>query len=148
VLTGITNVGALAGALTDTSTRIIWSHSSATVTGTGSNVGGMAGSLLATAALDRVYVRGNVNGINNVGGLVGSSDTGLISNGYASGHVSGADYIGGLVGLNSAGTANRNFSTSHVKGANYVGGLVGSNTGSGALIEYSFSDGRVIGSGT
>lgn len=70
----------------------------------------------------------NVNGRDNVGGLVGHN-SGKISNCAANGSVNGNEFVGGFVGLNF--NAIKNCSSNGTVGGNeFVGGLVGSNSGS------------------
>lgn len=100
------------------------SSSSADVSGTQYNIGGLAGS----GEGENCYAFGNVTGSSGVGGLVGSSE-GQISKCYASGTVNGTASVGGLVGLVFRGYIKNSYAASKVTGQNYVGGLVGLNTG-------------------
>ena len=69
----------------------------------------------------------NVQGDDNVGGLVGENN-GSIINSYATGTVNGAGTIGGLVGLSSNAIIS-SFANVAVSGSNVVGGLVGESVG-------------------
>ena len=75
---------------------------------------------------------GSVSGVHRVGGLVGVSYYGSLSNCYSTGDVSGVYRVGGLVGLSYDSSSLSNcYSISDVNGTGqYVGGLVGVNSGS------------------
>ena len=59
--------------------------------------GGLIGLLGAKAQVENSYARGNVEGRNFAGGLVGMNE-GRISSSYSTGRVSGANDIGGSIG--------------------------------------------------
>jgi hypothetical protein len=107
--------------------------------------GGVNGNgILSNAAttgtfIDDVHVTGDVEGTNNVGGLVGDNDGGTISNSSATVNVHGNNYLGGLVGYNG-GTIINSHATGNVTGNNYLGGLVGESLGS---ITNSYAEGNV-----
>ena len=66
---------------------------------------------------------------DNVGGLVGSNEDGVISNSYSTANVTGltsseSANVGGLVGFNKGQVLN-SFSSAEVKGYTAVGGLIG-----------------------
>ena len=68
-----------------------------------------------------------MGGFQDVGGLVGSSNYGNVSNAYATGSVSGYVDVGGLVGRNLSIISNT-YASGWVTGTgNYIGGLVGCN---------------------
>ena len=96
-----------------------------TVTGTGEDVGGLAGatwgSLIAAS-----YAAVEVTGRTNVGGLIGENDAAVTAS-YATGWVAGDDNVGGLVGSNGR-TITASYATGPVAGVRNVGGLVGRNT--------------------
>ncbi len=78
----------------------------------------------------------NILGYQYVGGLVGISWAGTISECFTTGNISGIYGVGGLVGWSINGSSiNNSYSNSSVKGSNntngshYVGGLVGNNYG-------------------
>jgi len=79
----------------------------------------------------------------SVGGLVGHSSVGTITNCYSTGSVSGNRYVGGLVGHSSVGTITNCYSTGSVSGYGYVGGLAGHNEE--ATISNCYSAGSVNG---
>ncbi len=87
-------------------------HSTATVLGTGSNCGGLAGINVGycrwedencqRSTISNCYAAGKVDGNDCVGGLVGKNDGG-INQCYSTGAVSGTGWgVGGLVGSNAA----------------------------------------------
>jgi hypothetical protein len=87
----------------------------------------------------------DIQGDNNVGGLVGYTRGANITNSFSSGVVSGDISVGGLVG-NSYGSTNitNSYSNSNVSGISYVAGLVGNNRGL-SYITKSYSVGSVTG---
>jgi len=114
------------------------------------NVGGLAGSIIATSFIDSSSSAGAVKGVgdNNVGGLVGSSKGATINNSSSAAIVGGeGNFVGGLVGNSDNTLINRCYSTGTVKGTTHVGGLVGrnhSNTGT-ATITNCYATGSVDG---
>ena len=137
-VSGKHGVGGLVGGSDETS-RIIGSYSTATVTGSrddlGGLVGGNEGTIVASYATGNVtgtgdsndnYVPGNDDGSGHaIGGLVGLNYEGQkIIASYATGAVSGAsgEKIGGLVGYN-LGSVTASYSTGVVSGRTDVSGL-------------------------
>jgi len=117
----------------------------ANVTGSGDDIGGLAGSSLGDVT--GCYSTGAVNGAGlNVGGLVGSNG-GHVIHCHSTGSVTGTGSarfnggLGGLVGWNW-GDVTQCHSTSVVFGCYDVGGLVGHNTGA---VSQCFSTGEVSG---
>ena len=93
----------------------------------------------------------NITGQRGVGGLVGRTWKGTISNCHSKGSVTGVGVperdepgssIGGLVGQNSHGTVSNSYFTGTVTGDRSVGGLVGRNYGT---LSNSYSSGSVSG---
>jgi hypothetical protein len=104
-------------------------------------VGGLVG-LSEGGAVSNCYSTGSVSG-TYVGGLVGLIYSAVVSNCYFTGSVNGSSAVGGLVGCNWYGTVSNCYSTGSVSGSGiYVGGLVGSNDGN---ISNSYSTGSVNG---
>ena len=68
---------------------------------------------------------GSVTGDDHVGGLVGYSSSGTISDCSSSASVTADDYVGGLLGYSFSGTINDCSSSASVTGDDYVGGLAG-----------------------
>ena len=90
-------------------------------------------------------VGGSVTGNSMVGGLVGESAYGTVSNSYATGMVSGSSYTGGLVGNNYGGAISNSYATGAVTGGSYTGGLVGNNNYGDSTISNSYASGAVTG---
>jgi hypothetical protein len=102
------------------------------------------GGSVKNLGLENCAVSG-VSDSYHVGGLVGSTKYGSISDCYSTGTVSGYDGVGGLVGYNLYGSIINCYSTGVVSGSgssNSVGGLVGSN--GGGIISNCYSTGSVI----
>jgi PKD repeat protein len=136
---GSSKVGGLAGAA---SGSIENCNSSATVSGSGDNTGGLIGSF-STGNIENCFATGNVTGSSYSGGLAGTA-SGIIENCYSSATVSGSSYTGGLIGKFSTGAIEYCFATGNVTGSSKVGGLVGHNDG--ASIIQSYATGDVTGS--
>ena len=97
-------------------------------------VGGIVGHSYY-GSVSNCYYTGDVNGsYEYVGGLVGYVEDGNVSNCYSAGTVSG-DYlrVGGIVGINRNGSISDCYTTSDVSGVYAVGGLVGVNSGIGII---------------
>jgi hypothetical protein len=109
------------------------------VNGTGRYIGGLVGDDNG-GSITESYSTGTVNGVAEVGGLVGDNG-GSITLSYSTGTVTGSGGVGGLVGSNG-GSITLSYSTGTVTGSGGVGGLVGGNGGS--IIE-SYSTGTVNG---
>ncbi|MCL2002843.1 MAG: prepilin-type N-terminal cleavage/methylation domain-containing protein [Oscillospiraceae bacterium] len=95
------------------------------VTGTGDNVGGLAGTNSGTIREIELY-DGAVSGGDNVGGLVGTNSGAVSGIELYDGAVSGGDNVGGLAGTNSgavSGVELRGANT--VSGGSNVGGIIG-----------------------
>jgi hypothetical protein len=91
----------------------------------------------------------NITGWIEVGGLVGSTWEGTISDCHSTGSVTGVSegdepgsFIGGLVGQSMHGTISNSYFTGTVTGSSNVGGLVGQNYGT---LSNSYSSGSVSG---
>ena len=69
----------------------------ARITG-GNSVGAIAGVVVQTSEARAVWARGRVRGGDNVGGLIGASSGGILSEGWFAGRVEGNNSVGGLVG--------------------------------------------------
>ena len=154
-VSGASWVGGLVGvnkdAQADGSNPITRSSATASVTGTGINVGGLVGQ--GDGPISDSSATGSVTSTaptsNQTGGLVGYN-SGVIRDSYASGAVrSGASGtyggVGGLVGLNlAAGEVidSRADGAVGAVSADYVGGLVGNNNGA---IAGSVATGAVTG---
>ena len=86
----------------------------------------------------------NIQGGDNVGGLVGWKSSSAIINSYASGAVSGAWRVGGLVGGNRGSIINSYASVVVTATGRQIGGLVGYSRIGSAIIN-SYASGTVSG---
>ena len=69
-----------------------------------------------------------LTGRNNVGGIVGKNDAGILKDCYATGSVDGVNYVGGIIGENDfSSVINSCYALCSITGDNAVGGLVGEN---------------------
>ena len=116
---------------------------SANVTGR-KYVGGLVG-YSGEGTISDSYVTGSVTGTGDrVGGLIGQSIGGTITASYATGTVSGDEYVGGLVGYSGEGTISASYATGSVTGTgDRVGGLIGQSIG--GTITASYATGTVSG---
>ncbi len=98
------------------------------VIGTEKAVGGLVGE--NRGDVSNCYFAGDVNGVEDVGGLVGlSSEGSSISGCYFMGDVNGFECVGGLVGENY-GSLSESYTVCDVNASeDYAGGLVGRNEG-------------------
>ena len=108
----------------------------------GTRCGGLAGALNYTT-VDSCWTDVEVNGYNNVGGLIGYSGV-TVKNSYALGDVSGYSNVGGLIGQSASRTSNC-FSEGNVSASgNNTGGLIGNASSSYGKIENCSIYGTVI----
>lgn len=112
----------------------VWIH------GHGDRLGGLAGDA-GRGIISGCYCTGAVDGVTNIGGLVGTS-RGEISNCYSQCSVVGVDNTGGLVG-NNRDVILSSHSHSTVNGMDNVGGLAGES--SEGVVLGSYSEGSVTG---
>ncbi len=109
-----------------------------------SQVGGLVGKS-AGGNISNSYVSGRVVGEGAEVGLLIGNSSGAITNSYANGEVfGGGNGIGGLVGASSGSITNSYAVGSVVGAANHVGGLVGDN--SQGTISNCYTTGSVSGS--
>ncbi|QSG13348.1 putative membrane protein [Halapricum desulfuricans] len=157
-VTGSSNVGGLVG--TNIDDLVADSYATGNVTGS-SNVGGLVGAngnastfkkggtIENTTASGTVILAGDSTNPENMGGLVGQSFQGTVTQSNATGDVNGGDAtnVGGLVGYNDATelrTIRETYATGAVDGGQNVGGLVGTNKND--LVTESYAIGSVNGS--
>lgn len=144
-VTGGSNTGGLIG--NQTGGSISQSYTVGTVTATGDNVGGLAGS--AAGTITDSHAGCDVKGENNVGGLVGNA-TNDINKCTATGHIEGKNKVGGLVGSSST-TVKQCGSNGTVTGTGTTGGLIGEHVVNGDVvieIKESYSQSSVAGGTT
>ncbi|MBR0803991.1 filamentous hemagglutinin N-terminal domain-containing protein [Bradyrhizobium japonicum] len=120
----------------------------------GYNIGTWVGPGPADYAIGTVshsHATGTVTGGVNVGGLLGYSNIGLVTDSYATGNVSGTGSnggtgtaAGGLVGFASYSQVERSYATGNVSGVDAVGGLVGGDW-YGGTVSQSYATGNVSG---
>ncbi|BBM89309.1 hypothetical protein COTS27_01006 [Spirochaetota bacterium] len=133
-VSGANRVGGLIGKISRYA-AVTSSYATGDVTATGDYVGGLVGHYytlyVRKSKYDIVldsYASGNVTGNNNVGGVVGYSHYGNISNVYATGNVEGGDNVGGVLGHSaSSHITNAYHRTGSVSGRTAVGGITGRN---------------------
>lgn len=145
--------GGLVGISDSSRIEASWSTADVSIFDSPLNADEAAGGLLGASSrtnIIRSFAEGNVAGLENVGGLVGSL-SGMVSQSYSSGAVSGQSRVGGLVGVSftsqstSASTTEvrESYSTGSVSGTGlYAGGLIGFNDGD---VINSFATGDVTG---
>ena len=122
---GNANVGGICGR--SRYTAIALCSNAATVEGLSDNVGGIAG-LNDLGNIVASKNTGTVGGDNCVGGVAGNSNGGVIAC-FNGGMVTGADSVGGIVGVNDTGSINSCYNTNTITGESCVGGVVGTNSG-------------------
>lgn len=111
-------------------------HSDGNVTGDSNSVGGIAGNSIGSISYSS-HSNGLVEGVSEVGGIAGYTDT--IIESYVNSSVAAKDsIIGGLAGRASF-VKNSHVIASYVRGNNIVGGLVGS-VGSSVTNSYFVGD--------
>ena len=121
--------GGLAG--TNSQGTISQSSSHSNIISQGSHVGSLTGDNYE-GFLKQDYAWGSVVGEDNIGGLTGGNDSGIINNCGADVTVTGLGlFIGGLSGDNvEEGVISTSYSLSPVlQGKSYVGGLIGHSDG-------------------
>ncbi len=128
-IVGKTHVGLLAGRVYEG--EIINCHTSGSVAGTWSDIGGLAGSNngMVRYCSSQAVLDNTGRGSYRIGGLIGSND-GDIEYCYALGNVTGpSSAVGGLVGSNGdSGSIRYSFAAGTVvSGSSDAGGLAGSN---------------------
>lgn len=90
-ISGNKAVGGILGQGTNTNGITIYScANTGTIAGANTQIGGIAGSITATATIKSCYNTGNVNGFSNVAGIVGSGSSGTslqVKNCYTTGQI-------------------------------------------------------------
>ncbi|NVK35373.1 MAG: hypothetical protein HWE23_12880 [Rhodobacteraceae bacterium] len=139
-VSGKGSVGGLAGYNDGTISN---AYSSASVTGTDHDTGGLVGTNRLGGTISNSHATGKVTGTSFVGGLVGNNNSSTIKNSYATGDVTGTGYsVGGLAGLSDNGTISIAYATGDVSGNSDIGGFIGHNTGT---ITNAYATGTVTG---
>jgi filamentous hemagglutinin family protein len=114
----VANVGGIFTGLGNTISNLTINSSSTSGTG-------LFGLTNNATIRDIGVVGGSVNGLTDVGALVGDLHNSSVKNAYATGVVTGGSYVGGLVGYTQNGSIADSFATGAVSGNNDIGGLVG-----------------------
>jgi hypothetical protein len=144
-VTGISNVGGLAGACGVTrNPSVSRCYSECNVTGTSWNVGGLFGYFSGDSSISQCYATGTVTcGSEAGGGLVGYCYS-QVSRSYSTGNVIApyAGRIGGFIGQLTAGDISDCYSTGNVSVGGSGGGFVGMDEG--GSITNCYSSGNVV----
>lgn len=149
-ITGRDNVGGLIGQsgtynettkITGNGSVLFNNSISGSVNGV-SNVGGLVGANYSSP-----ISYSNANAVvtssgDNVGGLVGNNKDSVVDNSYATGSVSGGRNVGGLIGVNFNSDVIKSYATGQVSAYSFAGGLIGENQYSD--ITRSHASGNVI----
>ena len=137
-ITAKSHVGGLAGWI-HTGTVVSNSFSMCTINADGTSAGGLIG-LSFGGKIEKVFSKSIVKSTGNqAGGLVGylySNST--LTDAYAIGEVEGNQDVGGLVGFQLNASLTRQYTSSKVKGATNVGAVIGRT--SGTTIGYVYYD--------
>jgi len=124
---GNANVGGLIG--WHTGGLVISSYSNVNVSGSGVRVGGFIGDLYDSGLVYDSYSLGDVSSSDNsVGGFIGGLSGNGFTNCYAIGNVVGIQEVGGFIGSYTplfGASSNNSFSTGNVSGSSRVGGFFG-----------------------
>jgi len=124
VITGNNSVGGIIGE--SNSNAIIQTSSfSGDVNAQANSAGGLVGVASNLATIQNSFVSGSIQGLNQIGGLIGYANRAEISNSYAATTTSGNDYVGGLIGAGNSLDLTNSFSEGTVTSNEYIGGLAG-----------------------
>lgn len=99
--------------------------STATVTGTGTWVGGFGGTAGLLSTYYSCYAKGDVTGLIATGGFLGGSNSTSYNNCYATGDVVGTDQVGGFTGNDLKADFKDCYATGSVTGTSNVGCFIG-----------------------
>lgn len=135
-----TNLG-LFGTLEGTVENLLIENAQVTSRGDAGNAGIIAGT--NNGVIKNVIVNGSVvaNYYDNVGGIAGLNNNGIISNCENQASIAGNDNVGGIVGLNKVNgddKANGNINNGEVTGKNNVGGVFGCLTSAPVKTDNAF----------
>ena len=145
---GDAQVGGILGILISTTAtgKIEDAHNGGNVTSAGSKVGGIVGYLLAGASeINNSSNHGSVNGLSEIGGIVGLASNGKISYSNNTGEVKGTkDSIGGIAGVSRA-SLTYTINTGDVKGTGgtstvNVGGIAGRLESSSVTVSANYGN--------
>jgi hypothetical protein len=137
-------VGGIAGAVRNSSIKNSYSTGNVSGTGTGTGVGGIAG-VVVYSSIDNCYSTGDVSGYVEVGGIAGLVGYSSIDNCYSTGDVSGTTEVGGIAGRAGSSSIANCYSTGDVSGTGVeVGGIAG-DVSYDSSIDNCYSTGDVSG---
>lgn len=159
ITNGVSNIGGLVGiAKNKVNNNIINGSAMAT----GDNLGGVVGNGSEITEITNNTSNIQVEGMNNVGGLIGlyNRTTGQgspkidVESNEVTGNINGTSRVGGIIGYtykaNSKITLQSNKNKANVKGATYIGGIIGylqighvSNVTTYGYIQNSYSTGNI-----
>ena len=125
MVAGAENVGGLVG-YGQSQSSIINAHSTAEVTGTAENAGGIAGQI-SVSLIEGCSYEGEITGNNNLGGIVGYSGRSVIKSCQVDMIIHGNNRIGGLAGFIRGSIVDASQAAGIIYANNTVGGLVGSS---------------------
>ena len=117
-------------------------YSGINIYGTANDIGGMVGGNEGSSAkVENCYATGPVVGFNNVGGIVGNNNGGIVQNCYATGSVtSSGNFIGGIVGDNNGKVQNCVALNTNITGGFDIGRVVGYGSGGSLSKNYGSID--------
>ncbi|MDD3667599.1 MAG: hypothetical protein PHY75_02465 [Bacteroidales bacterium] len=115
------------------------------------NVGGLV-AITNKTIIDSCFVYGNINGVRNVGGLVGlDTVASTINRSFTNTTIDALTNVGGIAG-NYKGTISNCYSNSEIYsstiGNNYVGGIIGLASASASYLSNIYSACKIIRNGT
>ena len=149
------DAGCVAGGLLSYSSVINCHTIGAAISGTGSNIGGLVGSLLGNSTISKSSSQGQVSGFQQIGGIVGSPyNYADILECYSEGTVTGNYHVGGIAGYSAFAfapnryiTVNNCYSRANLVSANGpVGGIYGGSTAL-LIVKNSYATGTITCSG-
>ncbi|GAP72061.1 hypothetical protein SAMD00024442_23_19 [Candidatus Symbiothrix dinenymphae] len=127
-VSGVGNIGGVAGASTNNTTITDSRNEGGSVVGTGDRVGGVVGSTYI-GSITNCRNDATVSGKGWVGGVVGSSSADITDSRNEGVSVVGTgDRVGGVVG-STDGNITTCYNTAKVRGDTHIGGVVGSTLG-------------------
>jgi hypothetical protein len=124
----VSQVGGFMGLAAGSVIQTSYATGTASLSGSGSSVGGFAGQTATGLSITHCYASGDATGLDYVGGFVGMNWC-AVSNCYATGDVSGVIGLGGFVGHENWNAMSNVYSTGIVSAGTNSGGLVGSISG-------------------
>lgn len=134
-VSGANYIGGIAGEIEGTASE---SGSSATITATGDEAGGICGRGGAT----KCFFTGSVKGNNNVGGIIGNSYNKNINLCFSTGDIEGNSYVGGIVGCSNGWSSSdifNSYSLSKIAGTDKTAGILGGDINSSRVQKCYFA---------